>query len=84
MNTVEIKLNIDEAILLSIKEKKDDFKRMALFYIGLSLYRKGKLSLGKAALLAGYSRLDFIRKLQDEGEAIFDYEEDLIHQMIAG
>ena len=82
MNTVEIKLSIDEAILISMKEKKDEFKKMLLFYTALSFYKKGKLSLGKAAQLANYNRLDFIRKLQEEGEAVFDYEEELIDEMI--
>ena len=70
MNTVEIKLNIDETILLSIKERKEE-------------YRKGKLSLGKAAQLANYDRLAFIKKMQEEGEYIFNYETDLVDEMIA-
>ena len=82
MNTVEITLNIDEAILVSMKEKKPKFKEMLLFYTALSFYKKGKLSLGKAAQLAGSNRLDFIKKMQEEGEAIFDYETDLIDEMI--
>jgi predicted HTH domain antitoxin len=39
------------------------------------LYRKSRLSLGKAAELAGYNKLDFIHKLQLENEAIFDFNE---------
>ena len=39
------------------------------------LYRKNRLSLGKAAELAGYSKLDFIQKLQLEKEAVFDFDE---------
>ena len=34
-----------------------------LFNHALMLYRKNKLSLGKAAELAGYDRLSFIQKL---------------------
>jgi predicted HTH domain antitoxin len=41
-----------------------------------------QLSLGKAAELAGYDRLDFIQKLQFENEAIFDYETDLVNEMV--
>ena len=82
MNTVEIKLDIDETILLSMKEKKEEFKKMLLFYTALSLYRKGKLSLGRAAQLANYNRLDFIKKIQEEGEHIFDYDKELIDDMI--
>lgn len=82
MNTVEIKLNIDEAILISMKEKKEEFKKMLLFYTALSLYRKGTLSLGRAAQLANYNRLDFIKKIREDGEHIFDYDENLIDDMI--
>ncbi|MEA1901555.1 MAG: UPF0175 family protein [Thermodesulfobacteriota bacterium] len=35
-----------------------------LFQHAIQLYRKHKLSLGKAAELAGYTRLGFIRKLK--------------------
>ncbi len=82
MNTVEINLKIDEAILISLKERKAAFQKMLLFYAALSLYKKGKLSLGKAAQLAGMQRLDFVRKLQEEGEAVFDYEEEMVDHMI--
>ena len=82
-NTVEIKLDIDASILVAIKEKKDEFKKELLFYTALGLYKKGKLSLGKAAQLCNTNRLEFIKKIQDEGLAIFDYEEDLINDMIA-
>lgn len=83
MNTVEIKVNIDEAILISLKEKKREFQKMLLYYTALSLYKKGKLSLGKAAQLANYDRLGFLHKLQEEGEAVFDYENELVDEMIA-
>jgi predicted HTH domain antitoxin len=52
-----------------------------IFHHALVLYRKGKLSLGKAAELAGYNRVAFIHKLQGEGEPIFDYEDELTEQM---
>jgi predicted HTH domain antitoxin len=39
-------------------------------------YRRNKLSLGKAAEFAGYSKLDFIERMKLENEAIFDYGED--------
>lgn len=82
-NTVEIKLDIDASILVAIKEKKDEFKKALLFYTALGLYKKGKLSLGKAAQLCNTNRLEFIKKIQEEGLAVFDYEEDLINDMIA-
>ncbi|MBW2099802.1 MAG: UPF0175 family protein [Deltaproteobacteria bacterium] len=78
----EIQLKIDDSILLSLKEKKETFAKSMLFQYALWLYRNQKLSLGKAAELAGYTRLAFIRKLQAENEPIFDYDEALIDEMI--
>jgi len=78
----EIRLQIDDSILLSLKEKKETFTRAMLFHYALWLYRTQKLSLGKAAELAGYTRLAFIHKLQAEEEPIYDYDGDLIDDMI--
>lgn len=78
----EIRLQIDDSILLSMKEQKETFAKTMLFQYALWLYRMQKLSLGKAAELAGYSRLAFIQKLQVENEPIFEYDETLIDEMI--
>jgi predicted HTH domain antitoxin len=53
-----------------------------LFNHALMLYRKNKLSLGKAAELAGYDKLTFIQKLQLENEPIYDYEPELVDEMV--
>jgi predicted HTH domain antitoxin len=78
----EIRIQIDDSILLSLKEQKETFAKTMLFQYALWLYRKQKLSLGKAAELAGYTRLAFIQQLQAENEPIFDYDESLIDEMI--
>lgn len=78
-----IEINIDDSILLSLKAQKQEFAQMLRFYTALALYRQNKLSLGKAAELAGYNRLDFIDKLRLEKQAIFDYEPELTEEMIA-
>ncbi len=78
----EIRLQIDDSILLSLKEKKEAFGKAMLFQYALWLYRSQKLSLGKAAELAGYTRLAFIHKLQGNNEPIFDYDETLIDEFI--
>lgn len=80
----ELKIAVDESILLSLKEGKHKFVREMLLNNAITLYRKRKLSLGKAAELAGLDRIDFIRKLRDEGEYIFDYDDEMIEEMIEG
>lgn len=78
----ELRLQIDNSILLALKAEKETFVKNMLFEYALRLYRKQKLSLGKAAELAGYTRMGFIQKLQVEHEPIFDYDETLIDEMI--
>ena len=69
-----IHLKIDTTILLSLKRDSVEFSKDLLYCTALVLYRKNKLSLGKASELAGFSRMDFVHKLQIEGETIFDYD----------
>ncbi len=79
---MQLTINIPDNFLISIKEKQDDFIKTMLFNHALVLYRKNKLSLGKAAELAGYDKLSFIQKLQFENEFIYDYESDLVDEMV--
>ena len=81
--TVDISFPVKQAILTSLNETKDQFTQDVLFLSALLFYRKRKLSLGKAAELAGYSRLDFIEKLQAEKEYIFDYSETELDDIFA-
>ena len=78
---ITISFPIKETILSSLDASKDDFTREVMFSTSLYLYRKRKLSLGKAAELAGYTRMDFIQKLQEDGEFIFDYTDAEIDEI---
>jgi len=76
-----ISFSIKENILLSLKENTEEFTQNLRFLSALMLYRKNRLSLGKAAELAGYSKLDFIHKLQLEKEAIFNFNDQEINDL---
>ncbi len=78
---INISIPIKEDILLSVRETKDEFAKEILFVSALFFYRKRKLSLGKAAELAGYSRLAFIEKLRRDNEDIFDYNEEELDEI---
>ncbi len=80
--TIDITFPVKENILLSLKQNKDDFVKEILFSSALQLYRKKKLSLGKAAELAGYTKIEFIEKLNEEKEFIFDYDDDELNEII--
>lgn len=73
---INISFPVNKGILTSLKETKAEFTQDVLFLSALLFYRKRKLSLGKAAELAGFSKIDFIEKLQQEKEYIFDYSEN--------
>lgn len=78
--TQQLTFSIDDSFFLSLKREKDDFLKDLLFYAALSLYRKNKLSLGKAAELTGLDRLDFIDRLKQEGEPVFHYDENYLSE----
>ena len=50
-------------ILLSLKEDKQAFEEEARYLLALKLYELGKISSGKAARLAGLSRVEFLMRL---------------------
>jgi predicted HTH domain antitoxin len=70
---MNISFSVNDDILLSLKETTEEFTQDIRFLSALMWYRKNRLSLGKAAELAGYSKLDFIERMKLENEPIFDY-----------
>jgi len=80
----DLQVRVDDSILLTLKKNKEEFVRELLFNNALTLYRKNQLSLGKAAQLAGYDRIEFLWLLRSRGEPIFDYDEETIDEMITG
>ncbi len=81
--TINLSIPVKESILFSLKESTDEFSQELLYLSALMLYKRRKLSLGKAAELAGYNKIDFIFKLKTEGEAIFDYNDDEIDEIFS-
>jgi len=73
---MNIAFSISEDILIAINENANEFTHDLRFFAALAWYRKNKLSLGKAAELAGCEKLDFIARMQREQEPVFDYGPD--------
>ena len=63
----------------NVHKRKDVF----LWSITYSYPGAARLSLGKAADLAGYSKLDFIERMKLENEAIFDYSPNQMAEIFA-
>ena len=74
-------IEVDESILLSLKESKEDVIYTMKLFTALHLYKKNRLSLGKAAEFVGIDKLKFIEILKEEG-SVFDYNEDEIKDII--
>ena len=82
-DTLNISFPVKTDILLSLKENADEFTQNLRFMSALMLQRKNRLSLGKSAELAGYTKLDFIDKLRLENEPIFDFNEQEMDDIFA-
>ncbi|MBI3600928.1 MAG: UPF0175 family protein [Nitrospinae bacterium] len=60
-NILTIKYSDD--VLLSLKESKEEFEDDARYLLALKLYELGRISSGKAAKIAGISRIAFLLKM---------------------
>ena len=63
MVTRQIVLNVPETVLLAEKTDEASFGRELLILAAVKLYELGHLSSGRAAELAGMSRVEFLLSL---------------------
>ncbi len=75
MKTETITFAISEDILASLKSGVSDLEREIRETSAVKYYTEKKLSLGKAAKLAGINRLDFMDLLARKGVTVFDLDE---------
>jgi predicted HTH domain antitoxin len=69
----KLTLEIPEEVLVSLKESPQEFSKKILMLSAVKLYEMGKLSSGRAAQLAGVSRVQFLQSLSQYNVAIFDH-----------
>jgi len=67
-----IVIEIPDEVLISLKETPSEFSRDMLMLAAVKLYQMGKLSSGRAAQLAGVTRVNFLQSLSKYGVPIFD------------
>jgi predicted HTH domain antitoxin len=75
MVTRQIIINVPEKILLAQKANEADFAREMRVLAAIKLYELGRLSSGRAAELAGMSRVEFLLTL--ERYKVFPFESEL-------
>lgn len=71
-------ITFPEEIPYSLKESKEGFVKLLLLYAAMKLFEEGKLSLGKAASLAGYSRVAFIDIFSQHHISVFNETEEAL------
>ncbi|MBD1808415.1 UPF0175 family protein [Microcoleus sp. FACHB-SPT15] len=63
MTTRQIVINVPEAVLQAENSDADTFARELCILAAVKLYELGRLSSGRAAELAGMSRVEFLMNL---------------------
>ena len=74
MKTVQIE--VPDEIFISLKETPQELAGEIRLAAAAKLYELGKLSSGRAAELAGISRVKFLHSLARYGVSIFDLTEE--------
>jgi len=67
-----INIPCPDSVLISLKETPEQFAKEANRLLAVKLYEMGKLSSGRAAELAGISRVTFLQSLERYDAPIFD------------
>ncbi|MFH1076881.1 MAG: UPF0175 family protein [Pseudomonadota bacterium] len=84
MRSEKIVFDVPEDVLASlrmgVKGLEHDMKR----FLALHYFKNKRLSIGKAARLAGMNRFDFMDFLAEERVVLFDYDESVADEELRG
>ena len=75
-----IQIEVPEEIFLSLKETPEEFTQEVHRAAAAKLYEMGKMSSGRAAELAGMSRIQFLQDMGHYGVSIFDLTHEELEQ----
>ncbi len=77
-------MEVSQDILAALKVGIQDFAHYARLVTAIACFQDKKLSLGKAAQLAGRNRLDFLDILAERGLVAFDSDESFVESELEG
>jgi len=84
MNTEIVSFEVPQDLLASLKVGSVDLGMNIRLRAAIAYFQEKKLSLGKAAELAGMNRLAFMDVLAEKGIVIFDYDESMLASELSG
>lgn len=84
MTTETISFQVSQDLLAALKVGSLELTNNLRLLAAITYFQEKKLSLGKAAELAGINRLEFMDILVAKGIIIFDYDESAIESEIQG
>jgi len=84
MATETITLEVSKDILAALKMGATDLGQQIRLLAAIAFFQEKKLSLGKAAELAGLNRLSFMDLLVERNIVVFDYDESALATDLAG
>ena len=83
MGMASINFEIPDDILYSLNEDRTEFINKIRLYSALQLYKDHKLSIGKAAQLAGMKKEHFMFELDKFEIPMIDYDSEELEQELA-
>lgn len=84
MSTETVSFEVPRDILASLKVGSVELGMNIRLLAAMTYFQEKKLSLGKAAELAGINRLAFMDILAKRGIVIFDYDESMLASELSG
>lgn len=80
----QIKFEVPEDIIYSLNESESKFVEKIKLIAAIEFYKSQKLSLGKAAQLAGMDKTDFMFLLGKENIPVINYSTEELKEELEG
>lgn len=84
MSTETVSFTVPQDLLASLKVRVVELGMNMRLLAAIAYFQDRKLSLGKAAELAGINRLAFMDILAERGIVVFDYDESMLADELKG